>query len=557
MIIFRSMKFLKALLNSLICGLFFCCLLALLFADLNINSKLDLFFLGRLALILFITYGLIAAALGLVIFSIYTFFSARKNIAFISPTFLSLGFSFLTSLFLIIFWNNVKYFSSFFGTETRLLIKNQMIVLLILTALGPLVCYIYYKHGKRVLAFVAYFLIAAGLVGSAFYRRPETTLPRPTGKLLSLEARGSGKKVTIIELEGLSLDFIIPLISEDKLPNFSLLVEQGSWGRLESFTPSDTFILDATFGTGKRPAKHRQISPMTYHVGSLKQELEIIPRFLFFKQLTRTGLLTAEASRPAYRPKDLWRIVTECGLSLIHRDQPDAVDASKVTAKTDTLFTLFYKDLERDLNPAVRQARQAFIRDSQYEDEAFQERAGLSPQVFGLRLNGLNLVEKYFYRYSFPEVFGNLLPEEVAKYGSVIERYYRFYDQVIGKYLAGLKEDELLIVFSSHGIEPLPFGKRVVDWVMGETDVSAFHEMGPEGVVFFYGQTINREKNIEGMRLFDLAPSILYYLGLPVSKDMDGIVLSSLFRRDFTGDNPILSISSYEDYAVSPGRQAP
>ena len=73
-------------------------------------------------------------------------------------------------------------------------------------------------------------------------------------------------------------------------------------------------------------------------------------------------------------------------------------------------------------------------------------------------------------------------------------------------------------------------------------------------IFFFYGKNIFREKNIEGMRLVDIAPSILYYLGLPVSKDMDGIVRSSLFQRDFTADNPIFTISSYEDYALSPGR---
>src|SRR4030042_4087311 len=116
------MKFIKALLNTPLGGLFFCLLLALLFADLNINSKLDLYFLGRLALVLFIAYGVIAAALCLFIFGVYTFLSARKNIAFISPTFLSLGFSLMTLLFLVMFWNNTRHFSSFFAPHRRTLL---------------------------------------------------------------------------------------------------------------------------------------------------------------------------------------------------------------------------------------------------------------------------------------------------------------------------------------------------------------------------------------------------------------------------------------------------
>lgn len=551
------MKLLKALINALVCGLFFCSLLALLFADLNINSSLDLFFLGRLTLVLFITYGLIAACLSLAVFGIYTFFSSGKNIAFISPTFLSLGFSFLSLLFLLIFRGNTVYFQSFFGVNTRTLLRHQMIPLLALAVAGPLACFLFYRYRRHKFVFAAYFLVAAGLLGYTFSQRPDNPFPGSLRKLDPLETRNSGKKVTILELEGLSFDFIIPLISQDKLPNFSLLVEQGSWGRLESFTPNDPLILDNSFSTGKFPAKHRQISPFTYRVGSIKQEMEIIPRFLFFRQLTRTGLVKLSPNNPQYRPKDIWRIFSDTRMRMVRRDNPEAADVSKLTAKTDTLFTLFYRDLQNDPSPIFAEAKRAFFRDSLYEEAAFQERLASAPQVYGLQLDGLNQAEKYFYRYSFPDMFGNVSPEDVTRYGPVIERYYRFYDEIIGKYLTSLKEDELFIVFSSHGIEPLPFWKRVVEWVSGNPEVSAFHELAPEGAVFFYGKSINREKNVEGMRLVDIAPTLLYYLGLPVGKDMDGIVRSSLFVRDFISDNPIMTISSYEDYALKPGPQVP
>jgi hypothetical protein len=553
------MKLLKALINSLLCGLFFCVLLTLLFADLNINSRLDLFFLGRLALVLFITYGLIVACLGLAVFGIYTFFSSRKNIALVSPTFLSLGFSFLSLVFLLIFRGNTVYFQSFFGVSTLTLLRHQLTALVSLTLAGFLACFFFYRYRRRRLVFIAYFLVWAGLLGYTFSQRPDNSFPAPPKKLMALETRNSGKKVTILELEGLSFDFIIPLISQDKLPNFSLLVEQGSWGRLESFTPNDALILDSSFNTGKYPARHRQVSPFTYRVGSIKQELEIIPRFLFFRQLVRTGLLTASPNTPPYRPKDIWQIFSDGRMRQVRRDDPGSAEVSRPAAKTDTVvtFNLFYRDLQNDPNPIFAEAKQAFFRDCLYAETAFQERVASVPQVYGLHLDGLNVAEKYFYRYSFPDLFGNVSSEDVTKYGSVIERYYKFYDEIIGKYLTSLKEDELLIVFSPHGIEPLPFWKRVVEWVSGNTEISAFHELAPEGAVFFYGKSINREKNIEGMRLVDIAPTLLYYLGLPVGKDMDGIVRSSLFVWEFISDNPIMTISSYEDYALKPGPQVP
>ena len=52
------------------------------------------------------------------------------------------------------------------------------------------------------------------------------------------------------------------------------------------------------------------------------------------------------------------------------------------------------------------------------------------------------------------------------------------------------------------------------------------------------------------MKLIDIAPTLLNYLGLPVGKDMDGIVNSSIFMERFKLGNPVLYISSYEEIAI-------
>jgi arylsulfatase A-like enzyme len=55
------------------------------------------------------------------------------------------------------------------------------------------------------------------------------------------------------------------------------------------------------------------------------------------------------------------------------------------------------------------------------------------------------------------------------------------------------------------------------------------------------------------MKLVDIVPTLLNYLGLPVGKDMDGIVNSSIFLNEYK--NPVLYISSYEDYDINPPRK--
>ena len=43
----------------------------------------------------------------------------------------------------------------------------------------------------------------------------------------------------------------------------------------------------------------------------------------------------------------------------------------------------------------------------------------------------------------------------------------------------------------------------------------------------------------------DLAPTILYYLGLPVGRDMDGFARTDWFKPAFTSDKPVTYIPSY------------
>jgi len=186
-------------------------------------------------------------------------------------------------------------------------------------------------------------------------------------------------------------------------------------------------------------------------------------------------------------------------------------------------------------------------------EEAFlRQKEETEPQLCYLLLVGLNLVESYFYKYNFPDTFGAIDQEEISEFASVIDNYYKFYDQIIGKYLASMKDDELILVYSPHGVEPLPVWKRLLHWIFGDPIVSAHHERAPDGVFYFYGKNIIHGKQIKGMRLIDIAPTLLNYLELPVGKDMDGVVNSSIFVDDFKFGNPVLYISSYEEVEITP-----
>lgn len=546
------MKFLKVLINALLSGLFFSCLLSLLISDININLRFNHAFFVQMALFLFITYGLLVSLLCIILFFVIQFFSGRKfNITIVSPSFLSLSFSLILFFFILIFKGNQSYFLSFFDAETQKILNTQSTTLIVIAILGFIAFYSFNRIKKNVLFYWIYFPLFLATLIYVVNQRYLYPVPIKPVKVANIQARKIDYKITIIGLEGLSFDFLIPLIDDGKLPNFSWFMENGSWGKLESFSPNEPIILNNSFNTGKLPSKHRQISVFRYHLRNVSKPIEVTPRFIFFRQLTtKLGLMRTESNKLSLFTKDIWKIFEDNKTLFLKSDWPYELKITKPSQKAEKLFNLYFKELKYEPIDIFDIVKQTFYRDCEYEEKISQEKNNSQPQLIYFLLNGLNIVETYFYKYNFPELFGNLDQEEITKYSSIIEKYYQFYDQVIGKYLASLKEDEVLVIYSPHGIEPLPLWKRFVEWFLGNPAVSAYHENAPEGVIFFYGKEIERGKHIEGMKLVDIAPTLLNYLGLPVGKDMDGIVNSSLFVEEFKVENPILYISSYEEITI-------
>jgi hypothetical protein len=301
------------------------------------------------------------------------------------------------------------------------------------------------------------------------------------------------------------------------------------------------------------PHKHRILSPVRYTLLYPDLVIDAAPRYIFFRQLAGTGLLKVLPKPPddlKHGGRPLWQVIEDYGVKVIRQDGSMASCWEYASPRAEKSFELLFAAKPLGQGPLAALARRSVSCDFDTEERAFTQRAREQPGFFKLLLRGLSPVQASFYKYNFPQLFGSIDQEEINLYGSVIEKYYEFYDQVIGKYLTGLKEDEVLLVYSPYGVEPLPLWKRFVEWILGNAEMSASHEEGPDGAIFLLGKGIEKGKAIEGMKIVDIAPTLLYYLGLPVGKDMDGSIRSSVFVPEFTIENPARLISSYDDYAV-------
>jgi hypothetical protein len=548
------MAFLRTLSNALLCTLLFALLLAILVVDLNVNLTVTPRVLLVLTGWLAVTYGLLLTVVIIALSSAFRFLTGRGKVrSFVSPAFLILGTSLLTLLALIIFRENTAYFASFFSPTAQAALRVQIMALFATAVAGLVANYVYRHQRPQKVVWIIYFVVLTCVLGLTVYKRLSVEPPGPVRRTGSYQPTETTRRVTLIGIDGLSLEFIQPLMTEGVLPNFTALTENGAWGRIEGFTPNDPFVLRRTLLSGKTPAKHGQISDVVYSLPGLPRRLEVVPRFILFRQMTRLGLLSIESRPAAARVKDLWTIAAEAGLSVLDASKPiPGQDAAVPPPHPDTPFEVIFKDYESESSRLFDPVRAALRADDAAADLAFLGKAEQQPRLTAVFLEGLNPVQSLFYKFSVPEAFGEIRQEDILRFGPVIRKTYQFYDQILGRAMAALKEDELLVVVSTHGVEPLPYWKRFVEWALGNPDVSAYHERAPDGVIFLFGQGVEKGQAAAAIKIVDVLPTLLYYLRLPVGRDMDGVVRGPLFSREFTDDNPVFTITSYDGVEIRP-----
>ena len=61
-----------------------------------------------------------------------------------------------------------------------------------------------------------------------------------------------------------------------------------------------------------------------------------------------------------------------------------------------------------------------------------------------------------------------------------------------------------------------------------------------------YGSPVARSRVQARASVVDVVPTMLYFLGLPIGRDMDGYVRTDLFKPAFTEDRPITYIPTYD-----------
>lgn len=387
------------------------------------------------------------------------------------------------------------------------------------------------------------------------------------------EAPSTAPSVLLLALDGVSWDYLDPVIEAGDAPTLAGLRDRSAWGPLESMLPSRSPVLWTTVATGKWPEDHGihdfyvtdptdgEPKPIVSSLRRARTFWDILSEagrsnlivnwwntwpaepirgalvsdYLFFSrnalengaQLDRSKLL----ERATY-PADLApRIVPELDRARI---LPAPVvqsvlpfDAEETEAFIHQVDARLGKQRSDDALSVLKNK----LIESEFHREVILDLA--SEQRFDLvcyYTKAIDAAGHMFWAYREPDApvyAADPPPPELAeRFGPTVANVLAYEDRNLAQLLRLADENTYVLVVSDHGHR------------------AGGHEDGPDGVFLLSGPGVKAGR-VEGIGLEDVAPLLLYLFDVPVGDDMVGEVPLACFGGALDG-RPVRRVETHE-----------
>jgi len=586
------MQYFRMLTNSLMAGALVGAYVSLLVLQLNPMVQLNSMAVARLVLTWSAFYGVHATAFfyGLIVLRQLLAVEVRPP-GWISLRLLSGFGSIAISMSAIVTWLNLHGFRSVLGPDASSRMTDGAVIVSFCAALCVCLALLQagLQRGRGTIATVFALTVAASLAGPLYLRGQGDSTPPPRRPVPpQLAPAESSARVQMILLDGASLDFIAPNAAGGRFPNFGRLLDTGAVMHLATLRPTQPAPVWTAVATGKLPYKTSVYSAARYVVPGSNQPLDLLPDFCFAQALVRLGLIEEEErASDAVRARPVWELLSRYGITggvidwpltypahgvngylvsdeFLHRDPtsllasvgepalaypPEVVEEARILrlqATPEQTSIAFAAGQSSGTQPREGRAPALALAVDAAAEQIAQVFSELRPVQFtAVRYPGIDAVGHYYLRYAIPRAFGDVSDDERLRHGRVLEQYYTYLDGIVGRAMASLGPEDLLLVVSGFGMEPLSLGKRALERIVGDRDLSGSHERAPDGFVMAFGRQVAKG-NLPRASVVDVAPTVLYYFGLPIARDLDGFARTDIFTAEFTERRPITFIPFYD-----------
>lgn len=388
-------------------------------------------------------------------------------------------------------------------------------------------------------------------------------------------------RVRMILLDGASKGFVLQRAASGLLPNFGTLIERGAILDLATLRPTQVEPVWTAAATGKYPPKNGVRSEFVYSVGGEGEDaVNLLPDYCFAQALLYQGFVqAAPLTSASLRARPVWDILSDYGVAAGVVNWPltrpadvasgyvlsDAFDeatssplrsrdpgAGDPTTAVDIARPIFDRWQGRPWVETIPGASPddlvaAGLRRPRWDQAYLEAERELTRSFFtrfvALRLEAIDELGHAYLRDAQPELFG--ASRSVDPRRSMLDRYYTTLDAELGRLMHEQSPDDLLIVLSGFGMERTSLAKQLLARVTGDSETTGSHEAAPDGFLIAYGPNVARGQYRRGA-IVDVAPTVLYYMGLPIGRDMDGFARTDIFQPSYTRDRPVTYTLTHE-----------
>ena len=422
--------------------------------------------------------------------------------------------------------------------------------------------------------------------------------------------RDAGRpRVLLIGIDGASWELIDRGIAAGRLPTFARLKRDGVTAPLNSLVPTYSPLIWTSMMTGVPASQHgiedfylTQLTRLGVENFHLRRAFSPVRRVLDAAGELRFVPVTSSLRRR----KAIWNLADEAGLrssviglwatwppeTLQHGTvvsdhaslarQQEWVDRGK-SNPTDEGVTTYPPELQqriaalqREPDSVTREELATLIevddatwqefeqarvfskgvplsafRSSHLNDDFYAHAAGQiwsedRPDLLVLYLRAIDELSHFFYDASTPDAAKlGWSARDIQRFGGVVDRIYEWTDRAIAPLVDEALRDPntLLAIVSDHGWEK-------------EADGRYNHNDAPPGILILAGAGVCRENcpPLASPTIYDVAPTLLARLGLPLSSELVGHPLSAAFASE----KPVVRVAAYgarqnESRAISSG----
>lgn len=373
---------------------------------------------------------------------------------------------------------------------------------------------------------------------------------------------GQKSKVLLFGWDAADWKVINPLVDQGLLPNVQKLIENGSISNLATLDPPYSPMLWTSIATGKRPYKHgvlgfsevtpdgKQVRP----VMSTSRKCNALWNILSSKN-RRTHVVGWWPSHPAesingVMISNMFQHV-KGSKNNIHPPPSGSVNPESQSEIVGR-FRVHPEQLSGEhILPFIPQAKKI----DQRKDKRIYSIARIHAHALSLYnsfkylithtewdfaacyLDAIDHFCHGFMRYHPPKR-PHIIQEDFDYYHNVVTAAYQLHDLMLGEIISLIDENTILILISDHGFQPDHLRPRDIP----REPAGPAYEHSPYGIFAAMGPGIKKDHITYGASLLDITPTVLAICGEAIGEDMDGRIISGIFKEE----PEVKTISSWE-----------